>query len=89
MASKGQMELWHRRASDRIKKAEKLIADSKKRMVDLEKKIKVAKDAAVKKGSAKKRATTKKSAKRKPVAKTPVAKTRTAKKPVARKKKSL
>lgn len=71
MASLGQMQLWLKRASDRIKKYEKLVSDSKKRRVDLEKKIKTAKAAAdkKKKSPAKKKAAKKAPAKKKAKAK--------------------
>ena len=41
MASLGQLQLWQKRAQDRVKKYEKLVVDSKKREKDLAAKIKV------------------------------------------------
>ena len=75
MASLGQLQLWQKRAQDRVKKYEKLVIDSKKREKDLVAKIKV-KAAEDKKVAADKKAktVTKKKAAPKKAAKAPAKK---------------
>ena len=77
MASLGQLQLWQKRAQDRVKKYEKLVVDSKKREKDLVAKIKVkaaedkktAADKKAKSATKKKAAPKKAAAKKAPVAK--------------------